>query len=88
MKGLNLSVTPDEFAQAHVDMFEARLFGQRAAFWRWASTEIAAPCIAVFAADRRAPRTDEDFTLATNSGNLLDPGPRPKLAKKIEATHG
>lgn len=33
----------DDFAQARLDMFEAGLFGQGPAFWRWIETDAAQP---------------------------------------------
>lgn len=53
----------DDFAQARLDMFEAGLFGQGPAFWRWIETDAAQPYLAAFAADRRPLEPGEPFAI-------------------------
>lgn len=87
-KGPGLSAITDNFAQARVDMFESGLFGQGAAFWRWVLTEAAAPYVAAFAADRRAPVLGEPCQFSSSAEDMLDPDRLAELARQIEATYG
>ena len=77
----------DDFAQARLDMFEAGLFGQGPAFWRWIETDAAQPYLAAFAADRRPPEPGEPFAIDLAADDLLAADRLAPLALQIDADH-
>jgi hypothetical protein len=87
-KGRHMREIVNDFSEARIEMFESGLFGQGAAFWRWVATDAAAPYLAGFAADRRAPFPGEPFVFDPSAEDLLAPDRLAQLAAEIEAAHG